>query len=339
MFAHHPQRDLRAPIPERPSPRWAASAEHHAQIASRLTARDRWITRVLAEHRVLPSPQIAEIAFPSRRAANHRLHKLYTWRVVDRFQPYIARGRAPMCYVLDTAGANVLCDEDGLNPKDLKFRPERSVGIAYSLRLQHLLGVNSFFVVLTATALAGKGQLTAWWSENRCARHFGDHVRPDGYGRWRAAEHEIEFFLEWDTGSYALPRFASKLDGYTSLTAATHIITPLLCVFASAARESNARRQLVEHQRATNSQQLPIATTTTQHLRTAGSPADQVWLPLHHTEAGRYPLTDLASVWALDAPTSSAELHTAEPSPATRLSPPAPMPPWQTSDLTWNPRW
>jgi hypothetical protein len=341
VFAQQ-QRDLRAPMPERPSLRWAASAEHQTQVAAHLTARDRWLARVLAEHRVLTSPQIAAIAFGSRRSANHRLQKLYTWRVLDRFQPYIGRGRAPMCYVLDTTGAHLLAHEDGLDPKDLKFRPERSVGIAYSLRLAHLMGVNSFFTALLADALADSTQgraVTAWWSESRCTHHFGDHVRPDGYGRWHEAGREIEWFLEWDTGSYQLSRFVAKLPGYTSLATTTRIVTPLLVVFATAAREAHARRQLAEHLRTDpRRHELPIATTTAEYLSKKGSPADEVWLPLPHTEAGRHRLISLLSVWPhLEAPTSSAGTSGTDPSPAPRLSPPAAMPPWQANELTWNP--
>ena len=339
----HQQRDLRAPIPQRPSLRLAASAEHQTNVAAHLTTRDRWLARMVAEHRVLTSPQIAAIAFGSRRSANHRLQKLHTWRVLDRFQPYIGRGRAPMYYVLDTTGAHLLAHEDGLDPKDLKFRPERSVGIAYSLRLAHLMGVNNFFTTLLADALTNTTQdqtVTAWWSEARCGRHFGDHVRPDGYGRWHEAGREIEWFLEWDTGSYQLSRFVSKLPGYTSLAAATNIVTPLLAVFATAAREAHARRQLVEHLRTDPQRQaLPIATTTAEHLRTAGSPAHDIWLPLHHADGGRHRLISLLSAWPhLEAPTSSADTSGTEPSPVPRLSPPTPTPPWQPSELTWNPR-
>lgn len=343
MFTQHQQRDFRAPMPERPSLRFAASAEHQAHVAAHLTARDRWLARMLAEHRVLTSQQIAATAFSSRRSANQRLHKLHAWRVLDRFQPYIGRGRAPMCYVLDTAGAHLLAHEDGLEPQDLKFRPERSVGIAYSLRLAHLMGVNNFFTALLADALTTTSTdraVTAWWPESRCTRHFGDHVRPDGYGRWAQNGREIEWFLEWDTGSYKLSRFASKLPGYTSLASATHIVTPMLAVFATPARETHARRQLGEHLRTeTRQHELPIATTTAEYLRTAGSPAEPVWLPLHHTEAGRHRLIDLPEALPhLEAPTSSTDTNGTDPSPIARLSPPAPMPPWHAAELTWKPK-
>lgn len=335
------QRDLRAPIPARPSPRLAASTEHQATIARHLTVRDRWLARMLAEHRVLTSPQLVELAFPSRRAANLRLRQLYGWRVADRFQPYIGRGRAPMFYVLDTTGAHLLAHEDGVDPRDLKFRAERSVGIAHSLRLAHLHGVNSFFTGLIAHATTRpERSVTAWWSETRCTRHFGDLVRPDAYGRWREANREIEWFLEWDTGSYHLSRLVAKLPGYAKLATTTRITTPLLVCFANTRRETHTRRLLAEHLRShSRPDELPVATTTTEHLQQGATPAADVWLPLHHTETGRYCLIDLRDAWPhLPDPTPNTDTtpHPEEANPDVRLNPPAPMPPWNPGDLTWK---
>jgi hypothetical protein len=72
-----PQRALRGHRPARPSPRVAASADHHAQLAHRLTPRDRWLARMLAEHKVLTTHHITDLAFPTHRAANLRLLQLY----------------------------------------------------------------------------------------------------------------------------------------------------------------------------------------------------------------------------------------------------------------------
>ena len=337
-----PQQDLRSPMPARASSRVAASPDHQANIAAHLTRRDRWIARMCAEHRTLTSNQIIHIAFPSRRAANYRLQRLYQWRILDRFQPYIGRGRAPMFYVLDTAGAHLLAHEDGIEPRDLGFRAERSIGIAHSLRLAHLHGLNSLFTGLIRDALSHEDRaVTAWWSEARCTRHFGDIVRPDGYGRWAESDRAIEWFLEWDTGSYQLSRFVAKIPGYLELAATTRIVTPLLAVFATNQREAHARQLLTEHLRSQpRRDDLPIATTTTEELDRAGTAAEAVWLPLPHGDAGRVRLVDLPTAWpnvgqttaSCQPPTSAAET-----SPVPRLSPPSPMPPFTQRELTWKP--
>lgn len=342
MFPH-PQRDFRAPMPARPSPRLAASAEHLARVAGHLTDRDRWIARLCAEHRVLTSQQISTVGFGSQRVANRRLRQLHAWRVLNRFQPYVARGRAPMCYVLDITGAHLLAHEDGTDPTALRFRPERTLGIAYSLRLAHQLGINNFF-----TALIGHAQnqdqrcLTAWWSEPRCAAAWGDHVRPDGYGRWSQDGQQLEWFLEWDTGSYALPRLASKLDDYFALAAASGVVTPLLIVLPTARREAAARRQLTHHV-ATHPARadLPVATTTAEHLRShTDGPAGAVWQPLEPAQPKRTTLIGLVPLWPqlTDLPEEPPQAIDQSSQRTARLRAPAPMPPWQPGELSWPTR-
>ncbi len=80
---------------------------------------------MLYEHKVLTTQQIVELCYPSMRAANHRLLDLFMWRVVDRFQPFVTTGTAPMHYVLDIAGAVALAYEDGLDPKSTRLPARR----------------------------------------------------------------------------------------------------------------------------------------------------------------------------------------------------------------------
>lgn len=334
------QKDLRAPVPQRPTERAAVLPRHHAWVAGHLTRRDRWIARMLAEHRVLASTQLAQLAFPSRRAANLRLRQLYQWRVVNRFQPFIGRGRAPMFYVLDIAGAHILADEDGIDPAALKFRPERSIGIAHSLRLAHLHGANSFFTSLVAAARCAPGaRLLAWWPETRCARHFGDIVRPDGYGRWTEHGSTLEWFLEWDTGSYQLNRLAAKLHGYAKLHQVTQINTPLLLCFGNTRREAHAREILTRSARETShADQIPIATNSAD--RAEGLAAEAGWLPLDPASPGRCRLAELADRWPYIAVPDRSDQKTVsigESGKAATLTPPDPMPPWSgAEDLTWH---
>lgn len=145
-----PQRALRGHMPQRPTPRAATTEEHHAQLAGRLTLRDRWLARMLHEHKVFTTQQIVELCYPTMRAANHRLLDLFKWRVVERFQPFVSSGTAPMHYVLDIAGSVALAYEDGLDPKQLGYRHEDAIGIAHSLRLAHTVRVNGFFTSLVA---------------------------------------------------------------------------------------------------------------------------------------------------------------------------------------------
>ncbi|MFI9811563.1 replication-relaxation family protein [Saccharothrix variisporea] len=327
------QRTLRGHKPTRPSPRAANTAEHHAALAWRLTARDKWITRMLWEHRVLTSHQITTLAFPSFRSGRQRLRELYLWGVLDRFQPFVTVGTAPMHYVLAPAGAAVLAAEDGLDVKDLGYRHDRTLGIAHSLRLAHTVGVNDWFTALIdhARHTHGHTELTAWWSETRCARHFGDLVKPDGYGRWRTRDHHIEWFLEYDFGTEPLPKLAIKLTGYAALAQATCITTPLLIWLPTARREATARQLLHKTwQDLDHPHQLPIATATAELLDPTTphpSPADPVWLPLDTThQSGRLALHELLDAWPhVPSPTTTPAEPTHDSTP--RPTPPSPMPP------------
>ncbi len=350
------QRDLRGNAPALSSRRATGqrarnTAEHQAELAPRLTPRDHWILAMVHEHRVLTASQITDMAFPSFRSGRQRLRELYLWGVLDRFQPYQAVGSSPMHYVLGPAGAAVLAAVHGIDPRELGYRHDRAFGIAHNLRLAHTVGVNEWFAALVTAAHhpdRNDGHMStvdAWWSEARCARHFGDLVRPDAYGCWNTPDRRIEFFLEFDLGTEALTRVAAKLAGYAALAAATRITTPLLVWLPTTRREAGARVALHRAWRDLDQPDtVPIATAAAIRLapQPAGSggappsPADPVWLPLHYaglvTGGPRMPLHRLSQVWphVPDLPTQAALLADeidADQEGPTRLPAPHPMPP------------
>jgi hypothetical protein len=345
------QHTLRGHRPTRPTPRAANTAEHQATLAWRLTPRDRWIIRMLHEHRVLTIHQLTALAFPSARAARMRLLELYQWSVVDRFQPFVTVGTAPMHYLLAPAGATVLAAEDGRDPKDLGYRHDRALAVAHSLRLAHLVGVNEWFTALVHKARHNPHTtLTAWWSETRCARHFGDLVKPDAYGRWRHGDRAIEWFLEYDLGTEPLPKLAAKLAGYAALAQATTITTPLLIWLPTTRREAAARRQLLHHalHQLDHPHTVPVATAAADLLdphATHPSPADPVWLPLESprsgqdNQPGRRHLHHLLDAWPHLPPpiTTDPATHTATP-PTMATLPPRPMPPTDPRQPSPTPR-
>jgi hypothetical protein len=330
------QRTLRGHQATRPTLRAANTAEHRAALAARLTLRDRWIIQMLHEHRALTSTQITALAFPSARSARQRLRELYYWSVLDRFQPFITPGTAPMHYVLAPAGATVLAAEHGVSVKHLSYSHERALGIAHSLRLAHTIGVNDFLTALITAARGHPGHgmaLRTWWSETRCTRHFGDLTKPDAYARWTAHGHEIEFFLEYDFGTEPLDKLAHKLHGYAALAAATAITTPLLIWLPTARREATARHLLTPTWRHLKDPwAVPVATAAADLLNPhtpSPSPADAIWLPLDRPggTTARRALHHLPAAWPhLPLPTTPPEELTSAPGP-TQLPAPDPMPP------------
>ena len=209
-----------APGAGRGPARPAVSPALLAALAGRLTARDRWLLRMLLEHRVLTTTQVCDLAYGGPRRAALRLSELYRLRAVDRFRPLAATGSSPYHWVLDQAGAEVLAAEDGVPLARLGYRRDRALDIAFSPRLAHTTGANGLFAALARAARRGGGELACWWSERRCAVLWGDLARPDGYGLWRDPGGQgTDFFLEYDTGSEDLPRLAAKLTGYRELAA------------------------------------------------------------------------------------------------------------------------
>lgn len=335
-----PQRTFRTPKPGRPTPRVAASGEHLATLAHRLTDRDRWLARMLHEHRVLTTGQIAELAFPTRHAANERLLPLYRWRVVDRFQPLTSHGGSAFHYVLDVAGNALLAHEDGIEPRDTGYRHERAVGIAYHLRLAHTVAVNTFFTRLIAAARREQptGQLLAWWPERRCTRYFGDIAQPDAYGRWSDTHGELEFFLEYDWGTEPLATLARKIGDYHQLADATGITTPVLFVFPTHGREASARPAL--HAALTDTPRptlVPLATSTLDATTPENvyQPTAPRWLPLA-SPGGRLGLTQLARTWRLAPRTPRTGSGHPPATPHAGLRPPPPMPPNDCAPHPWR---
>jgi Replication-relaxation len=262
-------------------------AERLAGLAGRLTDRDRTLCRLLHQHRVLTTPQLVDLAFRSRNAAEHRLAILHQLGVVDRFRPHHTPGSAPYHYVLGPLGAALLAAEADQEPAQLGYRHDRALALAHSQRLQHLLGVNSFFCALARVAREDPAAaLELWWSEQRCAAQWGRLVHPDGYGRWREHGTRVDFFLEYDRGSEPVGRLAAKLPGYLQLAQASQIATPLLLWLPTPAREAAARQAL-------SGTSLPVATATPHPSHT---PAGPLWLPLA-ASAPRCRLAQLATPW------------------------------------------
>jgi hypothetical protein len=269
-------------------------ADQLANLVGRLTHRDRSILRLVHEHRVFTTHQLAEVFFGSLDRAEHRLKQLTDAHVLARFRPHTRHGEgsAPYYYVLGPAGAGVLAAEQNTDVRRLGYRRDTALELAHSQRLGHLVGVNGFFTALAANARQGRrggALLAAWWSERRCRDRWGQLVRPDGYGRWREHSAEVDFFLEYDRGTEPLDRLAAKLAGYQDLAAATEIATPVLFWLPTAGREATVRQGLASTA-GWGAVRFLVATAS---AALGHSPAEAVWLPLGCADA-RCRLIDLA---------------------------------------------
>jgi len=263
-----------AASPSPSTPARSGSADPLGVVRS-LTERDRFCVSVLAEHQVLTTTQLAQLCFPSLDVAQRRLLRLTRLGVLDRFRWHALVGSEAWHYTLGPAGAALVAAERGAEPPRPGELRRRALRLAASPRLAHLLGVNGFFCALGAQARNEPGcALVSWWSERRCAEHYGELIRPDAQGVWAEHGHQVGFFVEYDTGSEPLSRVAAKLYGYTDLAAAGGPRHPVCFSLGSAAREAHLHRLLAERP-----PQLTAATTSAELAAALGTgPAGAVWL-------------------------------------------------------------
>jgi len=255
-------------------------------VVGRLTERDRLLCRLLDDHRVLTTAQVAEVGFSGERRARMRLSELYALDILDRFRPKAWGSPSPFHWVLGPLGAALVAAEAGLDVADLSWRRSLVHELTASQRLAHLVGLNGFFCSLLGSARTRPGcRLDEWWSERRCAREWGEVVRPDGYGIWTEADTSLPFLLEYDNGTERLERLAAKLDGYANLAAAAGHPNWVLFSLPSPRRERDARRALAQRG-------VPVATAS----REPGTAPDAaIWLPVRRHGA-RLRLAQLANV-------------------------------------------
>lgn len=256
------------------------------EVLARVTDRDRLVCRVLQEHRVLTTVQVADVGFDGIRRARQRLTDLAVLELVDRFRPRTKQAAAPWHWVLGPLGAALVAAERGVEVSDLRWRRGLVHDLACNQRLGHLVGTNGFFSALVRTSRHRPGcELAAWWSERRCAQEWGELVRPDGYGIWIESGARCPFLLEYDTGSERLARLSAKLAGYGQLAAAAGHPNWVLFCFLTPRREVEARRVLGH----------PVVPVATAVVGNGQAPDAAIWLPVGST-GSRLPLIAFGAV-------------------------------------------
>jgi DNA-binding Lrp family transcriptional regulator len=253
-----------------------------------LTGRDRELIALLADHRALTAEQIARLFFAHDNTARKRLVRLTERGVLARFRTCVRPGSQSWRYTLGTLGAMIHAATHGDTLPTAAKTQEKVLKLAQNPRLNHLLGVNDFFVALAEYAREKEGcELTEWWNERAITEACARIVRPDGYGKWVDSGRSTGLFLEYDTGTEKLETVLNKLDGYRDLASAD-VSHPILFVLPGVKRHNNFHRMMSAQPAALGG--LTVATAAMDDLH-ADSPAEAVWL-LAGTRT-RYRLIDL----------------------------------------------
>lgn len=273
-----------APIPSAPSPPTSTLLD----LSKRLRPRDFAIAHLLDQHIVLTTTQLALVFFDSPITCQHRLHTLRKLRFIDRFVCNRPGAPRPLYWVSGPLSARyvALAGEDV--PPTSKALRERQDRIFASPRLDHLLGINEFFIQLLVHARHHpQTRLARWWSERDASAAYGRRIHPDGHGVWTSGGRSVGFFLEYDTGSEPLSRLVGKLASHRRLRSDGGPSYPVLFMLPSRTREQNLHRRFAEGLNAG----VVVATTSPD---SGTNPADAVWR-LVGNGRHRLPLADLAS--------------------------------------------
>jgi len=162
----------------------AAAALAHLR---HLTPRDRYLLEILAQHLVLTAEQIARLCFEDPNTARKRLVLLTRRGILDRFRASVYPGSQAWRYTLGHVGASMLVARTDRPLPRPGAHAERILRLAQSPRLDHLLGVNDFFVSLihqARTQPAHGYALVGWHNERWATAHCAGLARPDAMGTW-----------------------------------------------------------------------------------------------------------------------------------------------------------
>ena len=172
--------------------------------------------------------------------------ELYALDILDRFRPQAWGNPSPFHWVLGPLGAALVAAEAGARPRRSRLGGAASSTTSPPANASPTSSAStaSSAALLRSARTRPGCRLDEWWSERRCAREWGEVVRPDGYGIWTEADTSLPFLLEYDNGTERLDRLAAKLDGYARLAAAAGHPNWVLFTFPSPRREADARRVL-----------------------------------------------------------------------------------------------
>ena len=188
-----------------------------------LQPRDRDIIRLVSDHRVISSDDIALLIGGSPQGILRRLQRLYHHNYLDRPRSQRQLGNVPMIYALGQEGAELIARETGKKPVADWAEKNRQIRTHY---LEHALMISRFQVALRhAAASTGTVRLERWlpdgairdavWVEHRDRRERIP-IAPDAFfmlGVGGENPGRIYAVLEADRGTMTVGRFTTKLRG------------------------------------------------------------------------------------------------------------------------------
>ena len=286
----------------------------------RLTDTDLHVLRLVAEHEVMSTEQLAALCFPNpARVADAavRLDYLATRAMLVKFPhpgthpaglpadhlTHRAPGGLPTpvparwgdgrrwAWSLGQGGAYWAGVERILNRERWVDAWSRSFVPLGRPHLRRRLALGDFFAALhhSADGRAYAG-LDQWWGPARCADMSGGKTRPDAHGRWRYGTVTVPFWIYTDSVRQQTRAMMATVERHLSMRPATAERDLILLVMVNDNRERMLHRRWLDI--ADGAALPPVATTSYRKLRSW--PAAGIWRPLTGREAMSVPLHRLA---------------------------------------------
>jgi hypothetical protein len=277
----------------------AASAKARPQ---ELTTRDIGILTALDRYRYLDTDQIRQLFFQGQRRCQLRLKWLAQNDLAIRWLAMEPPGwtRRHSVYALSPAGARVLAARLNEDPRIYVRRSQHA--IHHQNHLLHDLEANGFFVALATTHQPAERGLWSWVGEDGCRRTYrqrGDHLTPDGFGRYLVRDRQILLHLEWDRGTESPQRIADKARSYVRHFAGRQQAeyNNILFVAPQPGREGSLNEAILRAAPTWARACCTFWTTNLPLLRSVGV-LGQAWFPVlnSHPEEVRSCLVDMPSL-------------------------------------------
>lgn len=192
----------------------ARSEQKSVDLARTLDLREREFLVCMFDHEVLLTYQIRVLFFSSLRRCQDVLKKLRDLRLVERDTPsQIGMGRAQSMWTLTEEGVRVVAVLKRKPRSAIEWMPRQSFHQT-DRHLDHLLGVNRFFVSLVEASLLHPGHGLEKWVAPKQVQSLNNWVTHDGFGRYQHEGGACDFYFEYDRGTEWHDQLIRKLRGY-----------------------------------------------------------------------------------------------------------------------------
>lgn len=185
-------------------------------VGRSLDEREREILRALFDYEGLLTYQIRVLFFSSARRTQDVTKKLSDMGLIEKDPPRqsVGVGKPQPMWAITEDGVRVLAVGMGKPRSAIEWMPRDSFHHEKTRGLDHLLGVNRFFVSLVQASLLHQGHGLQKWVTAKQVVSNHNWVTHDGFGRYQHSVGACDFYFEYDRATEWHDQLVRKLRGY-----------------------------------------------------------------------------------------------------------------------------